>query len=515
MSTSPDALGGVEGRVALTRFGDSTSLAQIPPAWWNEWCRGADPGPAAWLLDGVDEGLARTAHLLDRVLAAVRAAPDHHRYRLRLVLLSRPHAELEEFRDRLGDLLLPPEGRLDVPTFWLTRLDRGHAGEIVGAPQFDAVCELIRRNGLSPIAGYPVVVRFLSKYPETARLGISDVWRGVIQALLGEPGAAPAARFQTNPDERFDAAARVAAVLYLTGRDAVRGYSPDPAAVTIGGLFEPAAPRLQAAADEATQTAAFVQLPERGAYRFAQRNVQDWLTAFALERLPVGALASALPGPDGRIAPRLGESARLLHRITTRAEVRAAVDRLDGGAILPSDAADPTLAEAVRCLDRLEEFARSAHWGLRLDDNVRELARLADGLAGLVEGIRLPPPLREDQVARRQRLDLRVQAPCRDGRSVATVVVEIKWSDNPETRSGLVEQLGTRYLLGEGLQHGVYIVGWNGRWKSGGRSSANRDVQRLRDELARQRDEFCHPGAEGHGLMLAPYVLDLRWDASR
>jgi hypothetical protein len=37
-------------------------------------------------------------------------------------------------------------------------------------------------------------------------------------------------------------------------------------------------------------------------------------------------------------------------------------------------------------------------------------------------------------------------APCQGSRRPATLVVEVKWSTNPETRSALVSQLGQNHL---------------------------------------------------------------------
>src|SRR5205807_8649351 len=41
-----------------------------------------------------------------------------------------------------------------------------------------------------------------------------------------------------------------------------------------------------------------------GGYRFAQRNIQDWLAAFGLAGLRVAQLRSALCDGHGRLAPR-------------------------------------------------------------------------------------------------------------------------------------------------------------------------------------------------------------------
>jgi hypothetical protein len=262
---------------------------------------------------------------------------------------------------------------------------------LVGRERFPGVLDLIERCNLQPVAGYPVVLRYLKSYPETAVLSVPLVWRGILTALLGERHTNTRARYDTTSAERFDAACRVAALLTLTRRDTIRGHSPDPGVPTTGTLFQNPDNRLLAAARETCQTAAFQHLPEQGAFRFTQRNVQDWFTAFALERLPLPALRSALTGPNGALIPRLREPARLIRAAADRPEVRAEIDRLGGGVMLPSDAAEPTLAEAVCCLNRLEELARDAPWGLRVGaDWEDDLGRLrVDGLeAVLVDRLR-------------------------------------------------------------------------------------------------------------------------------
>lgn len=80
----------------------------------------------------------------------------------------------------------------------------------------------------------------------------------------------------------------------------------------------------------------------------------------------------------------------------------------------------------------------------------------------LDEGARAVLPDREPLGAKNQRLDIKVQAPTVED-SVATVVIEIKWSDNKkEISTSLVKQLGEQYLVGLNLTHGIYLVGWCG-----------------------------------------------------
>ncbi|MFI5387352.1 MAG: hypothetical protein ACHQ50_14680, partial [Fimbriimonadales bacterium] len=79
--------------------------------------------------------------------------------------------------------------------------------------------------------------------------------------------------------------------------------------------------------------------------------------------------------------------------------LRAAIDRFTGGVDLPSDAVEPTLAQALACLDRLEELAQGADWGLWLGEAKEEgLGRL--NVPGLSDELvrRLVDPGRPPQV---------------------------------------------------------------------------------------------------------------------
>jgi hypothetical protein len=121
---------------------------------------------------------------------------------------------------------------------------------------------------------------------------------------------------------------------------------------------------------------------------------------------------------------------------------------------------------------------------------------------------------REEQVGFRRRFDLKVTAPCQGTRQLAKVVVELKWSTNPETKTALIEQLGKKYLLQEQLSHGIYVVGWSGWWQPGHRCPKSYDQNELANLLFNQRDSFCTSGQLGNGLRIEPRVLDLSWNPS-
>jgi hypothetical protein len=399
LTNEPSELGGVEDRHSLTKLDLPIADRQIPPSWWVDWCRDKCARPAIWLIDGVDERLDRNEHLFLMLLTEIGRAPKDHLRQLRLVLFSRPYAESSDFRDQLDGCYTKVTGRSESRKYWLARPDRDAAEQIVGAESFPRVMEVIRKNNLQRVAGYPIVLQYLAQYREAADLSIATVWRGVLEALLGERQTNQRAQFETELSDRFNAACQIAAILTLMRRNDIWDYAMDPDVPTFDAVFSHAENRLRAAARDACQTAVFTALPQRGAFRFAQRNVQDWFTAFALEKLPLPALRSALSDENGKLATRLAESARLIETVTDRDEVHTEIEQLSGGTLLPSDVFEPTLADALRCIGRLEELAQNSPWGVRIRDE-ESLARLrVDGL-GKVIATRLRDPARPAQVKR-------------------------------------------------------------------------------------------------------------------
>ncbi|MEZ6140848.1 MAG: hypothetical protein R3B84_09780 [Zavarzinella sp.] len=373
--------------VYLTRLGSPDADRTIPPDWWHNWLGDQNPSTAVWLLDGVDEAIDSNQYVLQRIVEEINAVPNNHLRQLRLILFSRPYAELGSLKDQLIERYQSLTGRTRLPQLWLTRLDRTSASALVGTDQIGAVEELILRNHLQSVAGYPVVLNFLKTYQREANtLTVAKVWRGVLTALLGEPQSNRMVRFATNPAERFNAACRVAAVLTLTRRETIREWSPDTEEPTIGVLFQFPDNRSHIAAKDACQSALFSTSGDPVRYRFVQQNAQDWLTAFALKDLPQPALKSLLQGHDGKMPFRLREIARLLMAVTTDQATKRIIELLSGGILLPSDAVEPSLVEVIRAIDYLEELATASPWGLRASyERPEELARLrAEGLGRIL-----------------------------------------------------------------------------------------------------------------------------------
>jgi hypothetical protein len=401
LRTSPKAFGGVMGRVALTELGRPGVEHHIPPTWWDSWSN--DPAaPAVWVLDGLDEAADRNDRSMSIVISSLDCLPETHLGLLRLAMFTRPHTGLSGLHDQLRSLYPRFTGR-SLREFTLARVDRRVAESLVGAADFPRVAEAIRRNQLESVAGFPVVLRFLKRHADVSPLTVGDVWRGVLLELLGLSQRDSGRPFQTEPEHRFEAACRIAAILTLTRRDTFREYSLDPRKPTIGSIISPetGSNSLRLAAREVCRTAAFHALSEEGAFRFAHRNIQDWLTAFAFAGMTPSALKSVLTDAEGQMHPRLREPARLISVLGRAPLVLQAIDKLNGGINLPSDAVEPSLAQALVVLDRLEKLAGDSEWGLRLfEEDSAGLGRL--GVPGLAAEIarRLADPCRSSQAKR-------------------------------------------------------------------------------------------------------------------
>ncbi len=310
-SPCPDAA----ERVALTKLDTPGAEQNVLPSWWDAWLQ-SGPSRAVWLIDGVEEVIGRGVPVgLGREV--IESVPPDHLRELRLVLFSRPYAELGNLRDRLRAGYESITHRTRLPHYWLTRLDRTAAADFIGADRFPAVEELIRRNDLRAVAGYPIILAFLKTYHgEAERLTVSLVWRGVLTALLGTPEAHRRLAFESTPEERFDAACRIAGVLTLSGAR----VDPPPQPRPRGGHGRRAFPAHPTTAGSPQQTRR-VNRPcssGRGASRLPLRPAECLETGSRHSPSPISplpALRSALAGGDGRLSPRLREVTRLL-RVT-------------------------------------------------------------------------------------------------------------------------------------------------------------------------------------------------------
>ena len=118
---------------------------------------------------------------------------------------------------------------------------------------------------------------------------------------------------------------------------------------------------------------------------------------------------------------------------------------------------------------------------------------------------------RETEVKYRRRQDIKVISPQIDSK-YATVVIELKWTDNKEISTALTDQLGAKYLLAENNTHGIYLVGWNGalKWcKCAGKRPKTMDCPAaLTNYFKKQATSFS---VSNPGHRIDSIVFDLAW----
>jgi len=121
---------------------------------------------------------------------------------------------------------------------------------------------------------------------------------------------------------------------------------------------------------------------------------------------------------------------------------------------------------------------------------------------------------REPLEARNERDDIKVETIAID-RKPATVIIEIKWSDNRDISTSLKEQLGQKYLVDGNHTHGIYLVGWcgPGRWKgSAGAKPKPRDsMEAWKAAFQKQAEEFRKEHTNNPNNVIRPFVMDLQW----
>jgi len=163
----------------------------------------------------------------------------------------------------------------------------------------------------------------------------------------------------------------------------------------------------------------------------------------------------------------------------------------------------PKIKKAER-RKRLHEEALQAYLHCRLND------RLRSALDPMPRIIFLD---REPLAARNTRNDIKIQTIAQDRQPLA-LVIEVKWSDNPEVSTSLIEQLAQDYLLKNGITHGIYFVGWSGvpgTWRrvAVGKPPVPRtSLDAWRTSLGQQVKLLSEKHQE---LSIVPFILDLSW----
>ncbi len=349
--------------VMFERFGSGPIVG---PTWWEEWKTGGHR--ACWLIDAIDDDARCKEKRVHEILDLVERLDEAERNRLLLLMFCRENEQPPEVLEHLGELYPIDRGVGTLLTVRLAPPDREEAAIIAGSDaKFARVCQSIIANGLEPIGGFPCVIKELAKQDASSPLSLADVWRRVLTRMLTDERVEwePVHNLPVMPD-RFQATARIAAALTLSGREEVDdglGHSTNP---TIPEFFSGVFPRidqLRSAARFSLRTAVF-QRSATG-YRIVEHHVQEWFTAFALEKARVSKLRPLFEDAGTPFA-RLHGVLAFLYEITVSNEVRNWIIEMNGGVPPRSEAAPWTLDQAAAALDHLQELARKTTWKLRV-----------------------------------------------------------------------------------------------------------------------------------------------------
>jgi hypothetical protein len=261
--------------------------------------------------------------------------------------------------------------------FRLAGLDRESARDLVGVDRFADVCRQIEAGSLQGIAALPVVLEHLASRSLSETLDPPKLWRGVLMDLLRDSrGRARLPAHATEVDDRFEVVQWLAAVLTFSGWAELSLDAPNLTSPSLEQLVPRELKVLREAAREAAVRTSVFERSEENRFRFAQDHVRQWFAAFALKDQPLLRIRPLLTDEAGH-PNRLHEGVMdILARITDQAEVKDWIDAVHGGVLPPSGSVPWTLVEVARALDKLQDLARGAPWGLDLwrEERLAELA---------------------------------------------------------------------------------------------------------------------------------------------
>lgn len=350
--------------IKRTPFEQYSPRDPILPEWWDPWQKGHDR--ACWIIDALEEGHNREPNICDHLMNKLRELNTTALKRLHLVMFAR-EAELPPGVKEGLDSLFGKEFLFAE----LLPLNKKNAISVVGGEEkLNHAIEIIKRCSLEDVAGIPAALRFISQQPKGADLSEIDVWRGVLKQLLKEHNKRRLERFTTELEHRFRAAIHIAVVITFANIIELRDENTNYRTPTVEDLISadqiPGGPNRQSAR-EAIKTMMFSRTSN--GYRFAQKNIQEWMCTFGLENIPLGKLKPLITDERGALVPQYKEIISLLFKTTKQNEVQQWLIEQSGGILASSDSSKWSLTETVRVLDHLEKVASKSPWMLYLFKN--------------------------------------------------------------------------------------------------------------------------------------------------
>lgn len=332
---------------------------QLPPSWWDSWRR--SDNLACWIIDAVDEGHHRQPGTGEKLLSVLEDLDARERSRLRVLIFSRQKGLPKQMPDRLAALDVHHNGQLDAIGFSQYQfgpLTREEATRIVNGPEaLELVVQTIRQCDLQAEVRYPKVLEHLATLPSGADVTTDGVWRSLLMQLLTESNANRQKPPSTEVEDRFAAAAHIAAVLTLTGKEEFHSEGFHLSGLCLNDIvphpLEAGIPSRQATC-EALDSVLFSE--SATGHRFAQRNIQEKLCAFGLKRMRLSVLKPMMANSQGYPFEAYVEVLNFLGLVSEHDEVRMWVSKNTD--LLESDSPRLSLSAAKHTIDRLVEIAK-------------------------------------------------------------------------------------------------------------------------------------------------------------
>lgn len=342
-----------------TQLQDYSARSKLLPNDWETW-KSSDTN-ACWLVDSLDEGELVEPNLWSAIVEQVELLDVGCRNRLQVIVFSRSEPFLDRFASKMTKLF--DKGFVDVD---LLEWQRDDARQRVGNEQvFSETVAAIQKYGLQKVSALPAAFEYI-KENRNQSLSVKEVWKGVLKELLREKSTTPLRlkAVTEQVEDRFNAAARIAAVMTFAGIEevCVGDVTGIRRVDDLINLTDESSRRLRKAAKESLQELMF-----RNGQRFAQQHLREWMCAFALENVPLTRLKPLVTNEDGKIAARHYE---LLSLLTIVSKFDTEIDQWlmeqRGGVPLRSDSNPYSPLEAQLILDRLGDLADQASESLHI-----------------------------------------------------------------------------------------------------------------------------------------------------
>jgi hypothetical protein len=348
----------------------------IQPSDWAVWAASSDP--ALWIIDSLDEGetIQRNIHRL--ILRELQSVDSAAASRLQVIVFCRETALpasfiatlAKHYRDQfIAAELLP-----------LTYEDARH---FLATTDFAQVLEKIKRHNLQAATQYPAALKYVERNLDQP-LSTTEIWKGVLKELLREQDPDKQKRLAGIPgiDEQFRAVSHLACIMSFSGTDTIALATSDQPGRPPHELL----PEGRSKDDLAIHAARHALGSAMFAHgrRFAQKNIREWMCAFALNDMPLGQLKPLLSDGNGNLSRAQLPVISLLTQIG-RQDLQDWILRTNAGLPVPSDLSALSLSVALQVVDRLEQLADTSPWSLRLwsidDSKTLQVEGIGDELA--------------------------------------------------------------------------------------------------------------------------------------